>query len=160
MKGKDKCNILKDIRRRIAEENDIAFVTSNCEFKGECKGTCPKCEAEVRYLEQELEKRRRLGKSIALTALSATMLLSAAGCYDPVEKEELFTETEGEAPIESVEVEPGDTEEIIELEGDVYYVPEDEDDETLMGEPTEEEVEELTGAPAEEEAAEQQEDEG
>lgn len=138
MKGKDKCNILKDIRRRIAEENDIAFVTSNCEFKGECKGTCPKCEAEVRYLEQELEKRRRLGKSIALTALSATMLLGAAGCYDPVEKEEDYTATEGEVPVESVE--PGDTEEIIELEGDVYYVPEEEDDEVLMGEPTEEEI--------------------
>ena len=113
----------------------------------------------MRYLEQELEKRRRLGKSIALTALSATMLLSAAGCYDPVEKEEDFTATEGEVPIESVEVEPGETEEVIELEGDVYYVPEDEDDEVLMGEPTEEDTEELTGVPAEEEAAEQ-EDEG
>ena len=29
-KGKATCKILKDIRKQIAEENDIAFVTSEC----------------------------------------------------------------------------------------------------------------------------------
>ena len=46
MNGKSKCKILKEIRKRIAEENDIAYVTSECQYQGECSGTCPKCEAE------------------------------------------------------------------------------------------------------------------
>ena len=52
-KGKQTCKILKEIRKQIAMENDIEFVTSECTHKGDCAGTCPKCEAEVRYLERE-----------------------------------------------------------------------------------------------------------
>lgn len=46
-RGKQTCKILKEIRRQIAEANDIEFVTSECRYKGDCLGTCPKCEAEV-----------------------------------------------------------------------------------------------------------------
>ena len=59
MKGKKRCKILKEIRRQIAENNDIEFITSECKHQGDCLGTCPKCEAELRYLERELEKRQR-----------------------------------------------------------------------------------------------------
>ncbi len=52
-RGKQTCKILKDIRRQIAEANDIEFITSECQYQGDCLGTCPKCEAEVRYLEQQ-----------------------------------------------------------------------------------------------------------
>ena len=79
MNGKSKCKILKQIRQKIADENDIAYVTSECQYQGECSGTCPKCEAEVRYLEQELEKRRRLGKAIAVAGIAATLVVSSAG---------------------------------------------------------------------------------
>ena len=73
-KGKQTCKILKDIRRQIAAENDIEFVTSECTYKGDCQGTCPKCEAEVRYLERELEKRQRLGKAAMVAGLSIGLL--------------------------------------------------------------------------------------
>ena len=53
-RGKQTCKILKEIRRQIAEANGIEFATSECRYKGDCLGTCPKCEAEVRYLEQQL----------------------------------------------------------------------------------------------------------
>lgn len=56
--GKQICKILKEIRQRIAEENDIELITSECTYKGDCLGTCPKCEAELRYLEQELARRQ------------------------------------------------------------------------------------------------------
>ena len=52
--GKQKCRILKTIREQIAEANDIKLVTSKCRYRGDCLGTCPKCEAEVRYLEEQL----------------------------------------------------------------------------------------------------------
>lgn len=62
-RGKQTCKILKEIRRQIAEANDIEFITSECQYQGDCLGTCPKCEAEVRYLEQQLERKRRVGKA-------------------------------------------------------------------------------------------------
>lgn len=80
MKGKSKCKILKAIRRQIAKENDIAYVTSECKFQGECSGTCPKCEAELRYLEEELMKRQKAGKKIAVAGVAAAFMMGASGC--------------------------------------------------------------------------------
>lgn len=40
-RGKQTCRILKDIRRQIAEANDIEYITSECQYKGDCSGTCP-----------------------------------------------------------------------------------------------------------------------
>lgn len=73
-RGKQTCKILKEIRRQIADANGIEFVTSECRYKGDCLGTCPKCEAEVRYLEQQLRIRSLAGKAIALAGISATSL--------------------------------------------------------------------------------------
>ena len=69
-KGKTTCRILKEIRRQIAEANDIEYVVEECQYKGDCKGTCPKCEAEVRYLESQLHKRQMLGKAVVVAGLS------------------------------------------------------------------------------------------
>ena len=73
-RGKQTCKILKEIRRQIAEANDIEFVTSECRYKGYCLGTCPKCEAEVRYLEQQLRVRSLAGKAVALAGISAASI--------------------------------------------------------------------------------------
>lgn len=80
MNGKSKCKILKDIRRQIAQDNDIEFVTSECKYQGDCSGTCPKCEAEVRYLEQELAKRQAAGKAIAVAGIAAALMVGSVGC--------------------------------------------------------------------------------
>ena len=79
-RGKQTCKILKEIRQQIALENDIKLVTSECTHKGDCAGTCPKCEAEVRYLERELEKRQRLGKVAVFAGLSLGTIVAATGC--------------------------------------------------------------------------------
>lgn len=80
MNGREKCRMLREIRRQIALENDIKLVTEACSFRGECRGTCPKCEAELAWLEQQLEKRRRLGRRIAAAGVSAGLVVSLAGC--------------------------------------------------------------------------------
>ena len=79
---KETCRILKDIRRQIAEANDIEFITSKCRYQGDCLGTCPKCEAEVQYLEQQLSARHAAGKTIALASISAGLiaLSSCSSC--------------------------------------------------------------------------------
>ncbi|MDE6051294.1 MAG: carboxypeptidase-like regulatory domain-containing protein [Paramuribaculum sp.] len=73
-RGKHTCKILKEIRRQIAEANGIEFATSECRYKGDCLGTCPKCESEVRYLEQQLRARTLAGKAVALAGISAASL--------------------------------------------------------------------------------------
>lgn len=73
-RGKQTCRILKEIRRQIADANGIEFVTSECCYKGDCLGTCPKCEAEVRYLEQQLRTRSIAGKAVTLAGISAASL--------------------------------------------------------------------------------------
>ena len=73
-KGKQTCKILKEIRKQIAAENDIKLVIEECTYQGDCLGTCPKCEAEVRYLERELEKRQRMGKAAMVAGLSVGLL--------------------------------------------------------------------------------------
>ena len=80
-KGKQTCKILKEIRKQIAAENDIELVISECTYQGDCLGTCPKCEAEVRYLERELEKRQRLGKAAVFAGMSLGTLFASTGCH-------------------------------------------------------------------------------
>ncbi len=66
MKGRDKCELLNEIRQKIADENNIEFTIYDCTFEGDCTGTCPKCESELKYLESELEKKQNAGEKINL----------------------------------------------------------------------------------------------
>lgn len=93
-RGKQTCKILKEIRRQIAEVNGIEFATSECRYKGDCLGTCPKCEAEVRYLEQQLRARSLAGKAIALAGISAGMILMS-GCSGTSTSSNNVNELEG-----------------------------------------------------------------
>ncbi len=96
-KGKRTCRILKDIRRQIAEANDIEFITSECRYKGDCFGTCPKCEAEVLYLEQQLQARRLSGKVVVLAGLSAG-IIALSGCGTDKTSASSETRLQGEPP--------------------------------------------------------------
>lgn len=80
MKGKEKCKALKEIRRQIAEQNDIPYAVSQCSHQGDCKGTCPKCESELRYLERELAIRKNLGKAVAVAGISVGACSSLTAC--------------------------------------------------------------------------------
>ena len=75
-RGRNICNQLKAVRKGIAEENNIPLEIKECSYKGECRGTCPRCEAEVRYLENALADRLRLGK----VATVAGLTLGLASC--------------------------------------------------------------------------------
>ena len=70
MTGKEKCKLLRTIRREIAETNGIAYFTSDCTFEGACTGTCPMCDAEIRYLDNEINKMVASGKKVSLAGLS------------------------------------------------------------------------------------------
>ena len=71
MTGKEKCRLLKQIRKEIAESNGIVYLTSECDYNGnDCTGTCPKCDAELRYLDSELNRIAASGTPITLAGLS------------------------------------------------------------------------------------------
>ncbi len=93
-KGKKTCKILKEIRRQIAEANDIEYAVEECQYKGDCLGTCPKCEAEVRYLEQQLHQRQLLGKAVVLAGVSVGMFtLSSCNLNNKTQGEQLTGDT-------------------------------------------------------------------
>ena len=132
MFGKKKCKILKEIRKKISEENDIPYVTSECTHKGECSGTCPRCEQELRELERQLELRRRMGKAVAVSAVAAGIALNMSGCVEPkiddsiaglVQNTQSVMTLEGEAALEP-------------LEGDVAYDPLGEEEAAEEAEPS------------------------
>ena len=109
MKGKQKCNILREIRRKLAAENDIPYQTKDCTHLGECSGTCPYCEAEMRYLERQLEKKAQLGKQIRIAAVCVGMTAVAAGC------------TVADSIVSQVNPAPTPTEEWEQLSGEVPW---------------------------------------
>ncbi|MBQ8510903.1 MAG: hypothetical protein IJ493_13460 [Clostridia bacterium] len=83
-KGRRICNVLKDVRREIAAKNDIPLDVHECTHKGECAGTCPRCEAEVKALERALERRRKAGKTVVVAGISAGLMVTAA--CSPIEQ--------------------------------------------------------------------------
>lgn len=72
-RGKDICKELKAVRKRIAEENGIDLEIPECTYHGPCKGTCPRCESEVRFLENALAQKIRMGKVATVAGLALTL---------------------------------------------------------------------------------------
>ena len=80
-RGRNICNTLKAIRKQIADANGIDYSPEECLFKGECRGTCPKCEQDVRDLEYELRLRAMAGKAIKVAGIAAGLVAMTA-CSD------------------------------------------------------------------------------
>jgi len=102
-RGKSICGVLKTIRKQVADANDIKYEPRECNHQGECRGTCPACEAEVRYIEQQLDIRRQLGKAVAIVGISAG-LSALSGCgvkspkVDSLSKEKSELTAQSQAP--------------------------------------------------------------
>lgn len=123
MRGKEKCRALKEIRKQIAEKNDIEYAVSECSFQGECKGTCPKCEAELRYLERELERRKNLGKAVCVVGISASVCGSLTACNPAESIRDFVSDIFGRGVTEEI---AGDVQIAPEpLTGDMPMVPEE-----------------------------------
>ena len=109
-KGKSICSVLKTIRKQIADANEIRYEPRECHHEGECRGTCPACEAEVRYLERQLDIRRQLGKAVVIVGISAG--LTALTACDNAKKVDYDSDLlEGDVIVEPEE----------HLDGDVDY---------------------------------------
>ena len=131
-RGKAICKALKSVRKRIAEANEIEYQPRECTHEGECAGTCPACEAEVRYLESQLNLRRKVGKAVVITGLSIGVGV-IAGCATkrPSPLMGVIPDPDIErgkvTMCDSTVVDPTDSIDVdkYRLEGDVIYVPVD-----------------------------------
>ena len=70
-KGRAICKVLKDVRQKIANENGISYHPEECHHKGECTGTCPGCEKEIRYLEEQLKNKQHSGLGLKVAGIAA-----------------------------------------------------------------------------------------
>ena len=84
-RGKVICKELKEVRRKIAEENDIPLEIPECTYKGPCRGTCPRCESEVRFLEKALAQKIRMGKVATVAGLALTLGVTGSAAAQSTE---------------------------------------------------------------------------
>jgi heterodisulfide reductase subunit C len=62
--GKIKCRYLRGLRIRFAKLNNIEYSPAECYHKGDCRGTCPACDTELKYLEKSLREKVSRGEQI------------------------------------------------------------------------------------------------
>lgn len=55
--GKQLCETLKSIRQEIAEQNNLVYNPTECNHEGDCRGTCPLCDDELRDLQRQLDEK-------------------------------------------------------------------------------------------------------
>lgn len=82
--GKRICQALKNLRKRIADANEIPFEIEECTHKGDCPGTCPKCESELRYLMETINQREQEGKTVVVDGLMSEAELHQAFDIKPI----------------------------------------------------------------------------
>ena len=55
--GKEMCEVLKSMRKKIAEQYGLVYEPTECHHEGNCQGTFPRCDAELRDLQRQLEEK-------------------------------------------------------------------------------------------------------
>ena len=109
-KGKSTCKLLKSIRQQIADANGISYQPKECHHKGDCAGTCPACEAEIRYLERELKVRKGNGFGMKVAGIAAGIcatvmpMTAAAQAVKPDSTANPPVQTTKKAPIKVVDL--------------------------------------------------------
>lgn len=85
-RGKHICNTLKQVRLDIARTNGIKYTPRECHLEGDCSGTCPACENEMRYLEREIARRHSHGKAALVAGVSIGLMSFTATSCNPLNK--------------------------------------------------------------------------
>lgn len=88
--GKDKCDRLREIRKKIAEANGIDFIPTECHHTGPCPGTCPVCDEEIKYIDDELQKKRARGEEIVLNGIAANDIKESGCDIEPDHYEDII----------------------------------------------------------------------
>ena len=105
MKGREKCEFLRSIRKDIADKNGIKYDPKPCTHEGDCLGVCPACEHEAEYIMDELRKMKVDGKDIDVTTERLLALERDINTREVDNEEEVLM---GEPIFDDNEVEDGE----------------------------------------------------
>ena len=110
MKGKDICKHLREVRCAVASANDIDYTPAVCTHEGDCAGTCPACERELRYIERQLYRRKAMGKIVTVAGLAL-----GAASFMPMQAQQVVPDIPAVQPVQAklVDAAPGDTTAVI-----------------------------------------------
>ena len=65
LNGIKKCRLLREIRKRLCEDNGLPFKEKECQDEHpNCRGTCPACELHLLGLNKMLEELKRKGMKV------------------------------------------------------------------------------------------------
>lgn len=98
MTGKEKCEFLKEIRRRMAAENGIPYKPRECHHEGDCLGTCPLCDKEAADLLVELKRKELSGEDIHVDNDAIEVLEQISGGKKDIEDDENEVQLLGDIP--------------------------------------------------------------
>ena len=89
-KGKKTCEVLRAVRKRVADLNGIQYVPAECTHEGDCIGTCPACERERQYVEEQLSLRAMAGHTLKVVGVAAGLTSMLSG--QEVQAQEMMQE--------------------------------------------------------------------
>lgn len=100
--GKKVCELLKDIRKQIAEDNGIEYTPTPCSYEDDCLGTCPQCEKELKGLQEAIDYLQNCKKETVINKRKIDDILSdnnkqakpLAGCPAPISTQQESDSTE------------------------------------------------------------------
>lgn len=98
MTGKEKCEFLKEIRRRMAAENGIPYKPRECHHEGDCLGTCPLCDKEAADLLEKLKRKELSGEDIHVDNDAIEVLEQISGGKKDIEDDENEVQLLGDIP--------------------------------------------------------------
>ena len=88
MTHQEKRELLRKLRRDFAQFNDIPVLSSEEPCAADCDGSCPVCEAELRWLETELNRRAAEGKPIRLCIADPVPVAEVVTPVEPAAEEQ------------------------------------------------------------------------
>ena len=89
-KGKKTCEVLRAVRKRVADLNGIQYAPVECTHEGDCIGTCPACERERQYVEEQLSLRAMAGHTLKVVGVAAGLASMLSG--QEVQAQEMMQE--------------------------------------------------------------------
>ena len=117
MDFKQKCEVLKSVRRNLADKLEVELHQKECTYQGECKGTCFKCKQEEETLNLAL-----LGRTTLAATLAVGMVV-LPGCTP--NDENLMGLMEVYEPNFIIQEKEDEESELVELFGDIVYMLDD-----------------------------------
>lgn len=162
MTHKERCSVLKKVRKTIADNLGIDLHQTECTYEGECSGTCPKCAKEEKILNKALISGTAIASSVALCACNVVAEPVDNKSDKDKDKGSKRSESKGKSGktknskeltdrLESLFSLKDDVDDVLEgealpIDGDVSYVPDPNDYEGGLGYYGEDdEIDELAG---------------